>query len=98
MQLLGMNVITSPLLEPAPKLALSESCPCSKEVREEFNQWLLDRFGRGEAKVLFLDGDDTIVMAPSHAATLRKELMDLHPLFRMADQVIGPMGGLFRGF
>jgi hypothetical protein len=31
-----------------PKIYLSRRCPCSDEVREEFNQWLIQMFGMKE--------------------------------------------------
>lgn len=94
MMIAGMKVITSPLLEPRAKLSLSDSCPCSKEVREEFNAWLLKEFGREPAKAVVLPTGE-IVMAPSAAHQLKKEILDIHPMFRMVDRLVG---GVFRGY
>lgn len=94
MMFAGMNVITSPLLEPKPKIQLSENYGGTDKVKAEMNAWLLEKFGREPAKVLFLDGGDTVVMAPSQAAQLRKEIRDIHPLFGILDH-FAPWG--FRG-
>lgn len=92
MMIAGMNVITSTLLEPKQKLALGSNCPCSEHVRKEFNQWLLEMFGKEPAKALVLPTGE-IAMAPSAAAKLKREILDIHPMFRMADRLMGGMYG-----
>lgn len=99
MMFAGMNVITSPLLEPKPKIQLSENYGGTDKVKAEMNAWLLEKFGREPAKVLLLDGGDTVVMAPSQAAQLRKELREIHPIFEGIHSMMSSgIGGLFHGF
>lgn len=45
LNLTGVRVFESPLLEAKPKLKLSPACPVSDEFRAEMDAWLLDRFG-----------------------------------------------------
>ena len=42
--ILGFDVVEIPPIK-TPKFALSDKCPCSDKVREEFNAWLIQEFG-----------------------------------------------------
>ena len=57
--LFGMNVRTSPLIQPVPKIQLSRDFNCSEEFRENTNAWLLDMFGTKEVAYAF--GNDLIL-------------------------------------
>lgn len=67
----GMDVRTSTLLRPVPKIQLSRDFNCSDKVREDMNAWLLDMFGTKEVAYMF---NNTLVL--SHE-TLRKLKQDL---------------------
>jgi hypothetical protein len=44
----GMDIVISPLLESIPKKQLSTDCPCTDRFRENYNQWLKEFFGTEE--------------------------------------------------
>lgn len=70
-KLFGLDVRTSTLVEPVPKIQLSCDFNCSDKVREDMNAWLLDMFGTKEVAYMF---NNTLVL--SHE-TLRKLKQDL---------------------
>lgn len=69
--MLGVRIFSSPLLEPKPKLKLSESCPVSDEFRAEMDAWLLDRFGTDTDNVA-IQVPGGLVVAPSVLRALRE--------------------------
>ena len=74
LNLTGVRVFESPLLEAKPKLKLSPSCPVSDEFRAEMDAWLLDRFGVHPDTIshaVIVPGG--IAMAPSIVRALRNK-------------------------
>lgn len=74
LNLTGVRVFESPLLEAKPKLKLSPACPVSDEFRAEMDAWLLDRFGvhpETLGKSVVVPGG--IAMAPSLVRALWKK-------------------------
>jgi hypothetical protein len=69
--LFGMKVVVSPLVKPVPVLSLRNDVPCTDEFRAELDRWLLDMFG--EKEVMYMLGNNTVVMSPKHNAMLRQE-------------------------
>jgi hypothetical protein len=69
MNVLGISVIESSWLEPKPKLMLGAAAPVSDEFREEFNQWLLAKFGREAPQIITTP--QGIFAGPSVVAALR---------------------------
>lgn len=66
--ILGMKVVSSQLIQPVPRLQLSNKCPCSDVVRDEFNAWLKDMFGTYTP--LYVIGDK-VILSPKHMAMLK---------------------------
>ena len=72
-QFCGMRVVSSPFIEPVPKLQLSHDFnACSLEMKAGMNKWLLDRFGTRD--VAFLLGNNTVALNPKHLAMLQAEI------------------------
>ena len=69
--LFGMNVRTSPLVQPVPKIQLSRDFNCSEEFRENTNAWLLDMFGTKEVAYAF--GND-LILTPATLVELKRTL------------------------
>ena len=59
--LFGMNIMTSALVRPVPRIQLSPEFNCSDSVRTDMNAWLLEMFGTKE--VMYRMGDDTLVLS-----------------------------------
>ena len=68
--LMGVNIIESPLMEPEPKLKLGAAAPVSAKFREEFDQYLLDMFGRKAPQIVTTPLG--IFAGPSVVAALRR--------------------------
>lgn len=69
-QYMGMKVVVSPHLVPAPKVQLSPDFKwCSDEFRASENAYLLKMFGTKE--VCYMLNKGTIVMSPKHVAALK---------------------------
>lgn len=64
--LTGMNLVGNPNIpEKAPKIQLSDKVDISTDFREEFDAWLLNRFG-SDRVVCMIDGK--IVTNPANVA------------------------------
>lgn len=64
--LTGMNLVGNPNIpETAPKIQLSDKVEVSGDFREEFDSWLLNRFG-SDRVVCMIDGK--IVTNPANVA------------------------------
>lgn len=73
MNILEMNVIESPLIQPVPKLQLSyDFTACSDEMKQSMNAWLKDMFGTYTP--MYIIGSSTVVVSPKHAAMIKLEL------------------------
>jgi hypothetical protein len=68
--LFWMKVVVSPLVKPVPVLSLRIDTPCTDEFRAGMNRWLLEMFG--EKEVVYMLGNNTVVMSPKHSAMLRQ--------------------------
>jgi hypothetical protein len=71
MNVFGMKIVESPLIQPVQKVKLSRKCPCSDQVRDDFNAWLLGMFG--DYLPCYIIGGGQIVMHPKHIALLRAD-------------------------
>lgn len=69
MDLMGISIIETPLLEPKPKLKLSPACPVSDEFRQEMDAWLLEMFGTEAPEVY--QSSLGVHVGPSLAKALR---------------------------
>ena len=66
----GMRLIENPEIpEKAPKIQLGDGVAVSPQFRQEYDAWLLDRFGSNRV-VCMIDGK--LVMNPVNAALLTK--------------------------
>lgn len=66
----GMKVISSPYIQPVPKLQLrSDFTACSDAMRHHINDWLLKRFGTYFP--VYVIGRDLIVAASITAEKIR---------------------------
>jgi hypothetical protein len=74
MNILGMNIIESPLIQPVPKLQLSHDfTACSDEMKRSMNAWLKDMFGTYTP--IYIIGRNTAFVSPKHAAILKSEML-----------------------
>ena len=69
MDVMGIRIHESPLLEPKPKLKLGAAAPVTDEFRKEFDQWLRDMFGT-EAPQIYTTHQG-VFAGPSVVAALR---------------------------
>lgn len=68
----GFTVVSSPFLEPAPKLQVSPSFEwCTDEARRGMNEWLLARFGRRSYAMLMNRIDGKLYVDPKTMAMLK---------------------------
>jgi hypothetical protein len=71
-QLGGLNLFPAP--EPGAKISLGPKAPVSEAFREEFDAWLLERFGRRDPIL----GPDKIIISEAFGfAVVPRETIDL---------------------
>jgi len=62
----GLPIYLNEMLDPKPKMTLSERVPVTPEFRAEMNAWMADFFGYDEGQILqsFVPGQQGIFMGP----------------------------------
>jgi len=69
---LGYRVVVIDEIEDGQAIKLSSACPCSEDVRRDFNAWLLDMFGGFRPAIVMNDSAQTIYVSQRGAEYIKR--------------------------